>query len=88
MDENGQDSAGLCPLHHPSFRGPTVGRRAFLKGMAGVSAAAGMAFRGLDRVAADPMPTPSGPRSKKPPVLKVGYLRHPRGVSGGWPGHG
>jgi len=62
-------------------------RREFLKEVAvlsaGVPAAAALVHGAL---AADPAPTPR--IEKKPPVVKVGYLRHPAAHAGGWPGHG
>ena len=83
MSHNEEERFGLCPLHHPAFCGGDLGRRTFLKGMAVASAALGT----LGQVAAAEE-TPPKPAPKKKPVLKVGYVRHPQGVCGGWPGHG
>lgn len=84
-DEN--ERYGLCPLHHPAFCGGELGRREFLKGMALTSAAAGAGLTALTPAAVAAAP-PNSPAPKKPPVLKVGYVRHARAFAGGWPGHG
>ena len=85
-DEN--ERYGLCPLHHPAFCGGDLGRRDFLKSMAIASAVAGAAWGTLGQAAALEEPAPKRPTTKKPPVLKVGYVRHAQAVCGGWPGHG
>ena len=41
----------------------------------------------LGQVTAADVP-PNAPPPKKPPVLKVGYVRHAQAFAGGWPGHG
>jgi len=87
MENDKQHPFGLCPLHHPEFCG-AVGRRGFLKGVAAASAAAGATLGALGEAIAAETNQPAAPPPKKPPLLKVGYLRHPRAVGGGWPGHG
>jgi hypothetical protein len=84
-DEN--ERFGLCPLHHPAFCGEGLGRRDFLKGMTVASVAAGAVLETLGRAAAAE-PAPAAPAEKKPPVVKVGYVRHAAAICGGWPGHG
>ncbi len=62
-------------------------RREFLKEVAVLSAGAGAAAAMVGQTlaaAVDPIPR----IEKKPPVVKVGYIRHPAAFSGGWPGHG
>ncbi|MFH1924338.1 MAG: twin-arginine translocation signal domain-containing protein [Planctomycetota bacterium] len=88
MRHDGNERFGLCPLHHPAFRGGDLGRRDFLKGVAIASAVAGAALGTLGQVAAAEETAPKLPATKKPPVLKVGYVRHAQAVCGGWPGHG
>jgi hypothetical protein len=64
-------------------------RRAFLGRAsaiaAGVPAAAGAAGTWLQ---AGEAPPPPAPARKEPAVVKVGFLRNPAPLSGGWPGHG
>ncbi|MFH1264419.1 MAG: twin-arginine translocation signal domain-containing protein, partial [Planctomycetota bacterium] len=89
MNHDEERQFGLCPLHHPGLCGGDLGRRDFLKQVAVGSVAAGAALGVLGQVAAGAeqvAPRPGSP--KKPAVLKVGYVRHPQGVCGGWPGHG
>ena len=85
-DEN--ERFGLCPHHHPAFCGGDLGRRDFLKGVAAASAVAGATLGTLGQVTGAEEAAPKPAAEKKPPVLKVAYVRHPRAVSGGWPGHG
>jgi hypothetical protein len=64
-------------------------RRAFLGRAsvlaAGVPAALGVAGTWLR---AGEAPPPPAPARKEPAVVKVGFLRNPAPLSGGWPGHG
>ncbi|MHC4176309.1 MAG: hypothetical protein ACYSWU_02315 [Planctomycetota bacterium] len=85
-DEN--ERFGLCPLHLPAFCGGNLARRDFLKSVAAASAVAGATLGTLGQVVAAEETAPRLPAKKKPPVLKVGYVRHARAVCGGWPGHG
>ena len=87
MKPNDDERFGLCPLHHPAFCGVELGRRDFLKGMALASAVAGAGLAALGQVTGADVP-PNAPPPKKPPVLKVGYVRHAQAFAGGWPGHG
>jgi len=77
---------GLCPYHDPELC-CGLGRRDFLKGMAAASAAAGATLGALGDLAAEAAEPPALP-AKKPPVLKVAFVRHSQAVCGGWPGHG
>ena len=89
MKHDEEKPFGLCPLHHAGMCGADLGRRDFLKQVAVASVAAGAAVGGLAQAAAGAekdAPEPASP--KKPAVVKVGYVRHPQGVCGGWPGHG
>lgn len=61
-------------------------RREFLKEVAVLSAGAGAAAALVSQTVAVASPVPR--IEKKPPVVKVGYIRHPGPYSGGWPGHG
>jgi len=79
-----QDRFGLCPLHHPAFCGD-LSRRGFLELVA--VAGATLSVVGQAAAADQPAPPPA-PSAKKPPVLKVAYVRHAAAVCGGWPGHG
>ena len=79
---------GLCPLHDPAFCGGNLDRRHFLKGVVAASAVTGAALGTLEQVAVADETAPKLAARKKPPVLKVGFVRHPWAVSGGWPGHG
>jgi len=88
MKEGEDQRFGFCPLHHPAFRGGDLGRRDFLKGLAAASAVAGATLGTLGQVVAADETLPALPAKKKPPVLKVGYVRHAQAVCGGWPGHG
>jgi hypothetical protein len=88
MKRDVNERFGLCPLHHPAFWGGDLGRRDFLKGVAVASAVAGAALGTLGQAAATQEAGPKPPATKKPPVLKVGYVRHAQAVCGGWPGHG
>jgi hypothetical protein len=76
-----QDHLGFCPLHHPDFCGD-LSRRGFIQIVAAAGAALGVA--GQAGAADQPAPPPA----KKPPVLKVAYVRHAAALAGGWPGHG
>jgi hypothetical protein len=86
MNSDEKKLAGLCPLHDPELL-RAVDRRGFLKGVAVVSLAAGATLSALEEGPAGETEQPSAP-PKKPPVLKVGYVRHPQARGGGWPGHG
>jgi hypothetical protein len=88
MPHDEHERHGLCPLHHPAFGGGELGRRDFLKGLAIASAAGGAVWGSLAPVAASAETPAPLPTAKKPPVLKVGYVRHSQAVCGGWPGHG
>jgi hypothetical protein len=88
MKDDEHERFGLCPLHHPAFCGGNLRRRDFLKGVAAASAVAGAALGTLGQVVAAEETTPRLPTKKQPPVLKVGYVRHPQAVCGAWPGHG
>lgn len=79
-----QDRFGLCPLHHPAFCGD-LSRRGFLEMVAVAGTALAAAGEAAGAAQAAP---PAVPPVKKPPVLKVAYVRHPAAVCGGWPGHG
>jgi len=84
MKHDEHERLDLCPLHRPAFCGGDLGRRDFLKGMAVASAALGT----LGQVAGAGETSPIPAAKKKPPVLKVGYVRHAQTSGGGWPGHG
>ena len=88
MQRDERKPFGLCPLHHPDFWGTKLDRRGFLKGVAVASAATGAALDALGQAAAEQSDQPPSPPKKKPAVVKVGYVRHPGAVAGGWPGHG
>jgi len=49
--------------------------------------AAGVALGGLGQLTAEGAEAPAPP-PKKPPVVKVAFVRHRQAVCGGWPGHG
>ncbi len=65
-----------------------LGRRDFLKDLAVLSAGVPAAAAALQGTLAAAAPAPTPPIEKKPPVVKVGYIRHPGPFAGGWPGHG
>ena len=76
---------------HPGFGCPcccSMVRREFLKEVTVLSAGAGAAAALLGQTLAAAPAAPTPRIEKKPPVVKVGYLRHPGPYSGGWPGHG
>ena len=85
-DENRQ--LGSCPLHHANLSGGDFNRRSFLKGVAAASVVAGSSLGMLGQAAAAKEGSAGSQATKKPPVLKVGYVRHGEGAGGGWPGHG
>jgi hypothetical protein len=88
MARDEQERFGLCPLHHPAFSGGNLPRRDFLKGVAVTSAAAGAAWSALGQVALADQTSPKPSTAKKPPLVKVAYVRYAQAVCGGWPGHG
>ena len=77
---------GRCPLHYGGCDAG-VDRRDFLKQASLLSAGVSVAATALGPALAAAVTAPPAP-TKQPPVIKVGYLRYPGAVGGGWPGHG
>jgi len=77
-----------CPHHHEGCCSG-MDRRSFLKQASILSAGVPVAAGALGQVlAVQAGAGPPAPPQKQPPVVKVGYLRYPGAVGGGWPGHG
>ncbi|MHC4123569.1 MAG: hypothetical protein ACYSSI_08355 [Planctomycetota bacterium] len=89
MNHNENTQFGFCPLHQGGLCGAHIDRRNFLKAVTIASVATGGKLNMMEKLAgAAEEDAPNVGTKKKPPVLKVGYVRRSKDVCAGWPGHG